>query len=282
MTYRLRYLPRFPANISGADGVTVERDGGDLVVKPDFGALVRVPAVIDPGTAFFMVWQEESNSYIIMAFNDVFDAVSGLGFMQTSVYDPQEIGDDVFDRANHTGAQAISTVTGLQTALDDISDDIDTNSLTAKTTPVDADVIRLADSAASFGFKKLTFANLKAWIKSWLPVSSSFVSSEQTITSAGALTIAHGLGVKPTVVVFVLVCKTSEFGYSVNDEIYLGPVGTATSADDNRGFVCTFDATNISIRFGANATVFSLITKSGGTGATLTNTNWRLVVKALS
>lgn len=36
--------------------------------------------------------------------------------------------------------------------------------LTAKTTPVDADLIRIADSAASFVGKKLTFANLWAWI----------------------------------------------------------------------------------------------------------------------
>jgi hypothetical protein len=42
----------------------------------------------------------------------------GSGDMVASVYDPQDIGGDAFARANHTGAQAISTVTGLQTALD--------------------------------------------------------------------------------------------------------------------------------------------------------------------
>lgn len=44
------------------------------------------------------------------------------------------------------------------------ADDVDINALTAKTPPVDADVFRIADSAASFGFKKLSFANLWAWI----------------------------------------------------------------------------------------------------------------------
>lgn len=38
------------------------------------------------------------------------------------------------------------------------------NPLAGKTTPVDADLIRIADSAASFGAKKLTFANLWAWV----------------------------------------------------------------------------------------------------------------------
>lgn len=37
---------------------------------------------------------------------------------------------------------------------------------TSKTTPVDADELGLSDSAASWGLKKLTFANLKAWISS--------------------------------------------------------------------------------------------------------------------
>lgn len=38
------------------------------------------------------------------------------------------------------------------------------NTLTAKTTPVDADQLRIADSAASNIAKKLTFANLWSWI----------------------------------------------------------------------------------------------------------------------
>lgn len=37
------------------------------------------------------------------------------------------------------------------------------NPLTGKVTPVDADELRIADSAASFDAKKLTFANLWAW-----------------------------------------------------------------------------------------------------------------------
>lgn len=39
---------------------------------------------------------------------------------------------------------------------------------TSKTTPVDADETMLVDSAATYGLKKLTFANLKVWVKSIL------------------------------------------------------------------------------------------------------------------
>ena len=43
-----------------------------------------------------------------------------------------------------------------------------THAATSKVTPVDADEMPVADSAASFGLKKLTWANLKATILTWL------------------------------------------------------------------------------------------------------------------
>lgn len=47
-----------------------------------------------------------------------FGILAGEGDMMASTYDPTSIEGDAFARANHTGAQAISTVTGLQTELD--------------------------------------------------------------------------------------------------------------------------------------------------------------------
>lgn len=44
---------------------------------------------------------------------------------------------------------------------------VDTHAATSKTTPVDADEIPLADSGASFGLKKLTWASLKATLKTY-------------------------------------------------------------------------------------------------------------------
>lgn len=43
-------------------------------------------------------------------------------FMQKSVYDPQGINADAFSRLNHTGTQKISTIDGLQAALDSKAD----------------------------------------------------------------------------------------------------------------------------------------------------------------
>lgn len=56
--------------------------------------------------------------------NAVYDKIESLvlgggsGDMLEATYDPQGIGGDAFARANHTGTQAIATVSGLQAALD--------------------------------------------------------------------------------------------------------------------------------------------------------------------
>lgn len=56
-----------------------------------------------------------------------------------------------------------------QAILTDINFGAFSNSLSDKTTPVDADTINLSDSADSNKAKKLSFANLKAWVLSFIP-----------------------------------------------------------------------------------------------------------------
>lgn len=51
--------------------------------------------------------------------NPVVTATEGGGDMFEAIYDPQGISNDAFARENHTGFQAISTITGLQEALDE-------------------------------------------------------------------------------------------------------------------------------------------------------------------
>lgn len=120
MTLRMRVLPRFPARIFGSTGIKIERpdNSTDLTVRLDVSDIIRVPSVADNNKVFFIAWNSDLDTYSIMSFADTFAAVVDTeGFMLQSVYDPQEIGDDAFDRENHTGEQAISTITGLATAL---------------------------------------------------------------------------------------------------------------------------------------------------------------------
>lgn len=114
----MRVLPRFPARITATDGLTVVRDGTDVVVKQDFGSLIRIPSVDDPDKAFFIAWNSDEDLYSIMSFTDTFAAViDTTGLMAEAVYDPQNIHADAFDRANHTGTQAQSTVVNLVSDL---------------------------------------------------------------------------------------------------------------------------------------------------------------------
>jgi hypothetical protein len=74
-----------------------------------------------------------------------------------------------------------------------------TTTYSSKTTPVDADEMPIADSAASFGGKKLTWANLKATAKTYFdglyaPVGATYI----TQTANGTLTGEQALGALAT------------------------------------------------------------------------------------
>lgn len=270
--------------------------------------------------------------------------------------------------------------------------DVQTHAATSKATPVDADELPIADSAASFGLKKLTLANLKAALKTYFDtlylklsggtltgllkfaagsniasaatvdmtsatgntvhitgttginawtmtagqfmqvifdgvltlthhatnnnlqgsanittaagdraflfydgttvyvfqyiradgtalvgtgvLTKEFISPQQTMTTAGLLTLAHGLGVAPKLIEFDAVCVTADLNYSVGDVIKLSPV-----TDSSRGPQAYKDATNIYVRFGTTA-VGAPANKTTGVSTNMTAANWRLIVKA--
>jgi hypothetical protein len=111
--------------------------------------------------------------------------------------------------------------------------------------------------------------------------TKNFQSAQQTISNAGALTVPHGLGVKPSLVRAILVCTTADGGYSVGDEYDLGvaqswDAGTA----QQKGMGMWSDATNIYSIFANIANPFSIFAKTTGVPTTLTNANWRLIFRA--
>ena len=117
-------------------------------------------------------------------------------------------------------------------------------------------------------------------VKAYVDASgvSKFTSAEQTITRGGSLTIAHGLGSNPFLVQARYICKTAEQGYSVNDELI------ANMFDDNGGQMhgtsVVADSTNLNVRFGSGVLVFPH--KTTGNRASITEGNWRLVIRALA
>ena len=84
----------------------------------------------------------------------------------------------IFANMQHTHASAAQG--GPATAPETVA-------ATAKTTPVDADQLPLVDSAASNVLKKLTWANVKATLKTYF--DTLYTNSTGTVTSVAAITL---------------------------------------------------------------------------------------------
>lgn len=110
----------------------------------------------------------------------------------------------------------------------------------------------------------------------------AYTSAGQTITAAGSLTLAHGLGSSPTLVSITLQCTSSELGYSTNDIVFaaasLGSQSTASANDSGASVVP--DATNLNVRFGSAANTFIVLRKDTGASGGITNANWVVIFRA--
>jgi len=104
--------------------------------------------------------------------------------------------------------------------------------------------------------------------------SNLYQSTGQTITSGGALTLAHGLTREPKHFQYYLLCTSPDVGYAVNDKISINNWASG------QGFSCVPDATNLNIRFSSAAPPFSYFNKSSGASVNLTSASWQLYIRA--
>lgn len=107
--------------------------------------------------------------------------------------------------------------------------------------------------------------------------TSVFTSSDQTITGAGSLTLAHGLGTTPKNVWAALVCQTAELNYSVGNVVPLVGGNQPFAVSSSCGYGCVVDATNLNIRYGSSVGPgpFYLLDKTTGTATAITLANWK-------
>ena len=101
---------------------------------------------------------------------------------------------------------------------------------------------------------------------------TKFTSSDQTITAAGSLTIAHGLSGSPDMVQVFLVCVTGEANYTTGDVVLWG----ANTTNAVKGLSVRPDGTNINVRFASTTSTFNLPDRTTGNDSVLTNANWRV------
>lgn len=110
--------------------------------------------------------------------------------------------------------------------------------------------------------------------------SASYTSADQTITSAGSLTLAHSLGGAPTFVQVFLKNVTAQHGYTTGMVVPINQSVSTVAGNNSRGVAVVVDGTNINVRFGSNASAFDVIDYSSGVGQTITNSNWSFFVRA--
>lgn len=109
----------------------------------------------------------------------------------------------------------------------------------------------------------------------------SYTSEDQTLTAGGSITLTHGLGDKPFIVQGLLKCTTAEHGYSIGDEVAVDFMQQVGASAASYGMSCVITDTELSIRLGDATSTFYVHTKSSGAPVNITNTNWKLIVKAL-
>lgn len=103
----------------------------------------------------------------------------------------------------------------------------------------------------------------------------SFTTPAQTITSSTTLTIAHGLGATPEIVIGRLRNLVAENGWNPGEE---AQVASATFPTGGIGWTLEVDATNIYIHFGSSVNVFNVIDKTTWMSQGITNAKWEAYV----
>jgi hypothetical protein len=106
-----------------------------------------------------------------------------------------------------------------------------------------------------------------------------YVSGNQIITSAGTLTLAHGLTLEPKLVQMFLVCITDEAGYTAGDVVAVGISSGDLTANASQSI--TVDATSIVLRYASSTSAFRVAHATTGVSTALTNGSWRLRMKAM-
>lgn len=107
------------------------------------------------------------------------------------------------------------------------------NTQADKTTPVDADLIPLSDSASSFGLKKLSWANLKATLISSFGVLISSLTAKTTVVGNDLISIADSASANDSKKVTLNNLKT--FVSPASSETVSGIIELATTAEAQAG-----------------------------------------------
>lgn len=126
------------------------------------------------------------------------------------------------------------------------------NTQTAKTTPVDADLIPLSDSASSFGLKKLSWANIKATLISSFGALINGLTAKTTPADADMIVIGDSASTNASKKLTLANLKT--YTSPNSSETVSGIIELATTAEAQAGTDNTRAITPLKLRDALNAT----------------------------
>lgn len=148
-------------------------------------------------------------------------------------------------------------------------------------TQTGADITTAAGDTCLIRATAANVVEVLCYAKAAQPVfTKSYVSPPQTLTSAGGITLAHGLGKTPTLVRVELHCATADSGYAIGTILEIGDRYSPTRTQNSVGVQWKKDATNIVLQYATGAGIFYAQSSGSGVDADLTNANWNLVVRA--
>ncbi|POO54294.1 hypothetical protein CPJ18_01965 [Agrobacterium rosae] len=109
-----------------------------------------------------------------------------------------------------------------------------------------------------------------------------FTSGQQTITMGSTVSVAHGLGVIPSIVQFDLICVTAELGWAAGQvtQVPSGIIGVSSVTPGGYGVGMEKTSTNIIARFPYSAIQVPDKAQNSGASGNITPANWRLIVRA--
>lgn len=140
---------------------------------------------------------------------------------------------------------------------------------------LDADLLDGAEGSAYAKLASADFTVLQVGGADVLTaVTPSYESAETAFAASGtAVEVSHGLGAKPSKWTVVAICKTTELGYAVGDEIEL----TQNATSGTGSYATWANATTLGFEYGVGIPIYS---RTGNQFTTMNTANWRLIFKA--
>jgi hypothetical protein len=106
-----------------------------------------------------------------------------------------------------------------------------------------------------------------------------YATGESNVASGLAINAAHGLGGRPAMLRCLLICKTADLGYSVNDEVDASSFTEINSSDE--GLISYgSNTTNVFAVISDEGTLFQTLNKSTGAFAAINPASWKIKIYA--